>query len=238
MAKAERTVAPFGSALPQVVTTPPGPASLALAERLSRVESRNVTYLSDDWPVFWTDATGTNVRDADGNVYAADIVVDDTVPLHAKTETPKTHTSFGFATQLCVLDELGHVDRIVAAHDVGRVSNPALCEGQIEGAVHMGLGYALTEELKCVDGWPVDATLRKLGILRAQDMPAVDVLLVEEPEPGLVTQCRLDCRQIFWNHLNPPDYISRISLRVSCAKCFRQRWLTLARRRWLGVTTN
>ncbi len=56
---------------------------------------------------------------------------------------------------------------MVAAHDVGRVVNPALCEGQIEGAIHMGLGYALTEELPCEDGMPVTFKLRELGVLRA-----------------------------------------------------------------------
>lgn len=61
--------APFGRALPALRVPPPGPASRALAERLSRVESRNVTHLTDDWPVFWDAAAGTNVRDADGNVY-------------------------------------------------------------------------------------------------------------------------------------------------------------------------
>ena len=48
---------------------PPGPASRALAERLRAVESRNVTYVDEGWPVFWEEAAGANVRDADGNVY-------------------------------------------------------------------------------------------------------------------------------------------------------------------------
>mgnify|MGYP000647504285 CR=1 FL=1 len=48
----------------------------------------------------------------------------------------------------------GRRDQVVAAHDVGRAVNPALCEGQIEGSIHMGLGYALTEELPCPDGMP------------------------------------------------------------------------------------
>lgn len=60
---------PFGSQLPSVTVPPPGPASRALAARLRRAESRNVTWLGDDFPVFWTDAQGANVRDADGNVY-------------------------------------------------------------------------------------------------------------------------------------------------------------------------
>jgi 4-aminobutyrate aminotransferase/(S)-3-amino-2-methylpropionate transaminase len=59
----------FGSALPELVVPPPGRASRALAERLRAVESRNVTYVADDWPIFWEEAAGTNVRDADGNVY-------------------------------------------------------------------------------------------------------------------------------------------------------------------------
>jgi xanthine dehydrogenase molybdenum-binding subunit len=75
------------------------------------------------------------------------------------------------------------VAKVVAAHDVGRAVNPALCEGQIEGSIHMGLGYALTEDLPCEDGMPVTFKLRELGVLRAQDMPDVEVILVEEPEP-------------------------------------------------------
>jgi len=61
--------------------------------------------------------------------------------------------------------------------------NPLLCRGQIEGSIHMGLGYALTEELPCEDGMPVTHSLRELGVLRARDMPATEVILVEEPEP-------------------------------------------------------
>ena len=59
----------FGSVLPSLVAPPPGPRSRAFAERLRSVESRNVTYLSEDFPVFWEEAKGANVRDVDGNVY-------------------------------------------------------------------------------------------------------------------------------------------------------------------------
>ena len=59
----------FGSVLPSLVPPPPGPRSRAFAERLRSVESRNVTFLSDDFPVFWEEAAGANVRDVDGNVY-------------------------------------------------------------------------------------------------------------------------------------------------------------------------
>lgn len=59
----------FGTLPPRLVTGVPGPASRALAARLRAVESRNVTYLADDFPVFWDAARGANVRDADGNVF-------------------------------------------------------------------------------------------------------------------------------------------------------------------------
>jgi 4-aminobutyrate aminotransferase/(S)-3-amino-2-methylpropionate transaminase len=60
---------PLGSLLPSVRVPPPGPASRALARRLRAVESPNVTYVDEAWPVFWDEARGANVRDADGNVF-------------------------------------------------------------------------------------------------------------------------------------------------------------------------
>lgn len=126
-----------------------------------------------------------------GRVFDAEVCFDDTTapgdpddPSEASTARAiKTHSAFGFATQVCILDEHGAVDRVLAAHDVGRVINPALCEGQIQGAVHMGLGYALTEELPCDNGMPVTFKLREIGVLRARDMPEVEVDLIEEYEP-------------------------------------------------------
>lgn len=58
-----------GNAPPDIRDPPPGDASRELARRLSRTESRNVTFLTDDFPVFWTEARGANVRDTDGNRY-------------------------------------------------------------------------------------------------------------------------------------------------------------------------
>ena len=95
----------------------------------------------------------------------------------------KTHTAFGFATQVVILDENGRVEKVIASHDVGRAINPALCAGQVEGSVHRGLGFALTEELPCDDGMPVTFKLREIGVLRARDMPEVEVILVEDHEP-------------------------------------------------------
>ena len=100
---------------------------------------------------------------------------------------PIIHSTFGYASQLAIIDrDSGKIERVVAAHDVGRAVNPTLCEGQIEGSIHMGLGYALTEDFPSdpSTGFPTNMTLRSLGILRAKDVPAMDVILVERPQPN------------------------------------------------------
>ncbi len=104
-----------------------------------------------------------------------------------EVENPIIHSTFGYACQMVVMDPTnGSIDRVVAAHDVGRAVNPTLCEGQIEGSVHMGLGYALSEDFPSdpETGFPLPTTLRALGIIRAKDMPPVEVILVESPEPS------------------------------------------------------
>lgn len=55
--------------LPKLITEVPGPRSSALAGELKRYECSNVTYVADDWPVFWQHAEGVNVWDEDGNRY-------------------------------------------------------------------------------------------------------------------------------------------------------------------------
>jgi xanthine dehydrogenase molybdenum-binding subunit len=126
---------------------------------------------------------GSSLAELAGRVYSGEILVDDTTAPGQSTEKIKTHTSFGFATQVVILDAEGCLEKVIAAHDVGRAVNPALCEGQVEGSVHMGLGYALTEELPCPGGMPATFKLRDLGVLRSNHMPEVEVILVEEPEP-------------------------------------------------------
>jgi xanthine dehydrogenase molybdenum-binding subunit len=90
--------------------------------------------------------------------------------------------AFGYATQVVILAEDGKIEKVVAAHDVGRAINPLLCAGQIEGGVHMGLGYALSEDFPCTGGRPDSLLLRDLGILRAAHTPPIDVILIEVPD--------------------------------------------------------
>ena len=117
--------------------------------------------------------------------YEGEYRVDWTNSMNDGLENPVIHSTFGYAAQLVILDpESGDIEKVGAAHDVGRAVNPMLCEGQIEGSVHMGLGYALTEGFPA-DGEarPRNTTLRSLGIIRPKDMPPVDVRLVESPQP-------------------------------------------------------
>ncbi len=99
---------------------------------------------------------------------------------------PLIHAAFGYAAQMAIIDRAtGNIEKMVAVHDVGRAVNPLLCEGQIEGSLHMGLGYALTEQFPHDPdtGVPTNTTLRSLGILRAKDVPPLEVSLVEIPQP-------------------------------------------------------
>jgi xanthine dehydrogenase molybdenum-binding subunit len=118
--------------------------------------------------------------------YVGEYRVDWTNALEEGLENPIIHSAFGYAAQLVVADKAtGAIEKVLAVHDVGRVINPTLCEGQIEGAVHMGLGYALTEDFPTDDqAMPTNMTLRSLGILRAKDIPAIEVKLVEAPQPA------------------------------------------------------
>lgn len=118
--------------------------------------------------------------------YEGSYRVDWTNSLSEGLENPVIHSAFGYAAQLVILDpDSGDVQRVVAAHDVGRAVNPLLCEGQIEGAVHMGLGYALFEGFPADSlGRPTNTTLRSLKIIRPKDMPPVEVIIIECPQPG------------------------------------------------------
>jgi CO/xanthine dehydrogenase Mo-binding subunit/aerobic-type carbon monoxide dehydrogenase small subunit (CoxS/CutS family) len=95
---------------------------------------------------------------------------------------PTTHLTFSYAAQVVILDENGRLERVLVANDVGRAINPRLCAEQMEGGVHMGLGYALSENFTSTCGVPDSLTLGDMGIVRAKHMPPVDVILVEVPD--------------------------------------------------------
>lgn len=103
----------------------------------------------------------------------------------AKTEAPSSgsaapviHAAYGYAAHVAVLSEDGRVEKIVAAHDVGRAIHPAGVTGQIEGGVVMSFGYALTERFAIEQGLP-PKHFGSIGFPTAQNAPKVEAILVE-----------------------------------------------------------
>ena len=94
-------------------------------------------------------------------------------------KNPVSHVAYGYATQVCILDKKGRIEKIVAAHDVGKAVNPLSVEGQIEGGVVMSAGFALTERYGLKDCKPQDK-YGTLGLFRANQAPEVESIIVEK----------------------------------------------------------
>ncbi len=127
------------------------------------------------------EAAGGDLSALVGQHFTGSWVAPPTHKPEESTDQPVTHYAYGWATQLAIVDAEGKLEEVVAAHDVGRAINPILCEGQVEGGVHMGIGYALSEELNIDNGVP-DLKFRNLGIIKAKDCPKITTLLVEHPD--------------------------------------------------------
>jgi selenium-dependent xanthine dehydrogenase len=111
-----------------------------------------------------------------------------TDPLGANVPNPVSHVAYGYATQMCILDpKTGKLEKMVAAHDVGKAVNPLSCEGQIEGGVVMSMGFALRER------YPIDENCKpiekygSLGLFRAHEIPEIKAIVVDKP--GLKVAC-------------------------------------------------
>ncbi len=109
-----------------------------------------------------------------------------TDPLGADVPNPVSHIAYGYATQICILDEDGRIQQMVAAHDVGKAVNPLSVEGQTEGGVVMSMGFALTERYPLVDCKPT-AKYGTLGLFRANQIPEITAIVVEKD--GLNVAC-------------------------------------------------
>jgi selenium-dependent xanthine dehydrogenase len=128
------------------------------------------------------DLENNSLKDLAGRIYKGRFVCDYT---HAEGEPGKiiSHIAYGFATHLAILDEKGGIDTIYAAHDSGRVINPLLFEGQIEGGVVMGLGYALSEKVPLKEGRLTSEKYIALGIPKLTKVPRIVPIAVEEDDP-------------------------------------------------------
>jgi CO/xanthine dehydrogenase Mo-binding subunit len=124
-----------------------------------------------------------SLNDLKGKKYTGQFVCDWTNKPGENVEDPKIHYSYGYAAQLCILNNEGKIDKFIAAHDAGKIMNPMLFEGQIQGAVHMGLGYALSEDLPMKDGYLMSDKYNDLGILRAPETPEIIVKGIEVKDP-------------------------------------------------------
>jgi xanthine dehydrogenase molybdenum-binding subunit len=118
-----------------------------------------------------------------GEEFRGEFEVDWTTALGPDVAEPVTHLAYAWATQVVILDDEGRLEKVIAAHDVGRAINPTLVEAQIEGGLHMGLGQALSEEFVVEGGVPATETLKSLHMIPPTGMPAVECILVEEPQP-------------------------------------------------------
>ena len=126
----------------------------------------------------------TNIlSDLIGNTYVGSWECNFTTKPGKEVDEVITHYSYSFATQVVLLDDKGEIEKIVAAHDAGRIINPTLFEGQIEGSVHMGLGYGISEELELENCIPKSTKLRKMGVLRAKETPKIEVIGIEVEDP-------------------------------------------------------
>lgn len=107
-----------------------------------------------------------------------------TDPMGSDKQNPKSHIAYGYATQVIILDEKGIVTKVLAAHDVGKAINPKNVEGQIEGGVVMGLGYALTEDYLLENSIP-KAKFGTLGLFRAPKIPEIQSIVIENSREDL-----------------------------------------------------
>lgn len=101
---------------------------------------------------------------------------------------PHPHSIFCYATQIVqVLVDIGtgqvQVEKVWAAHDVGRAINRLGIEGQIDGGVVQGIGYALLEELRQEEGRLMNGSLEGYLLPLAVDVPEIIPIIVEVPEP-------------------------------------------------------
>lgn len=124
------------------------------------------------------------LEDLIGKTYTGQWVCDWTTKPDSESKEIITHYSYSYATQVVILNNDGSIEKVVAAHDAGKIINPTLFEGQIEGSVHMGLGYAVSEELEMEKGKPKSTRLRKMGVLRAKETPNIEVIGIEVEDPN------------------------------------------------------
>ena len=128
-----------------------------------------------------------SLDDLKGQVFYGEYLAK-TDPLGADVPNPVSHVAYGYATQMCIVDpKTKKIEKLVAAHDVGKAVNPLSCEGQIEGGVVMSMGYALRERYPIDDNCKPIEKYGSLGLFRAHEVPEIEAIVIDKP--GLNVAC-------------------------------------------------
>ena len=106
-----------------------------------------------------------------------------TDPMGSDKPNPVSHVAYSYAAAVAILDSEGKVEKLDAAYDIGKVVNPKSAEGQVEGGLIMGMGYALTEDFPMEGGYP-RAKYGTLGLIRSDAAPQMEVIFVKPKEPS------------------------------------------------------
>jgi isoquinoline 1-oxidoreductase len=72
--------------------------------------------------------------------------------------------------------------KVVEAYECGAIQNPANLKAQVEGCIIMGLGGALTEEMRFKDGKILNASFGRYRVPRFKDVPEIETVLVNRPD--------------------------------------------------------
>lgn len=164
---------------PDTVRTPNSGTTTASRQTVLSGEAVRVAAIN-----FANALEGKTLSDLEGQEFAGEYsgITD---CMNSDKENPVSHINYGYATQVVILDKKGKIEKVVAAHDVGRALNPTAIEGQIEGGVVMGLGYALKEDFKLINGVPKQK-FGTLGLFRATDTPEIHSIIIEKNDENLV----------------------------------------------------
>lgn len=97
--------------------------------------------------------------------------------------------TYGFGTQAALVEADAltgqiRVLKVVSVHDAGRIINPLGAEGQVQGGVVMGLGYALTEALILDEGRVMNPTLGDYKVLTIMEAPEIEPIFIESSDPA------------------------------------------------------
>jgi CO/xanthine dehydrogenase Mo-binding subunit len=188
--RVEQATAPFeadrgvgGSRVTRLVGIVISKLAQRIQERLAELIAAEFGYRPEEVTV---EAGG--FRTPDGRFHslenAAALAAEDVVEtlLYRPTRDDQVEVFAAQAAEVEVDQETGQVKvrRIVSAHQVGKIVNPLLHQGQIEGGLIQGLGFALTEGLLLEEGRPLNLNLHEYKLPSIADLPPLETILLPQ----------------------------------------------------------